>query len=410
MRAIFISYRREDAEGEAGRLFDDLVGVFGEDSVFMDVAAIDKGIDFRKAIDDNVSTCGVLLAIIGKDWVDAKNEAGQRRLDDAADFVRLETGSALKRDIPVIPVLVHGARMPRAEQLPDDLKNLVYRNGVELTGARWRSDVQALIQSLRPHVGETKSTPEVQGQVAAQPAMERAAPVRVPAPTPRREVAISSPAEKKPLGLILGVAAAVVVIGAVLVYMMMPKQVVVPDLTGMTLPDATAKLQSLNLVVGRRTTKEAPAKDPNTVLNQSPAPNSRVNSGTAINLVIATEGARVPSQGDMRPQPPNPKEPECAPTYWTENTPRYRVLYVWSSDRSALGADVFLDGKCQGRIESHPGSPDVYAMFPVLPGSYNLRIQRKGFPDFERTVKAAPPAVPPAQAAKIPVQFSLTPR
>ena len=130
MRAIFISYRREDAEGEAGRLFDDLVEVFGEDSVFMDVAAIDKGIDFRKAIDDNVSACGVLLAIIGRDWVDAKNEAGQRRLDDAADFVRLETGSALKRDIPVIPVLVHGARMPRAEQLPDDLKNLVYRNGV----------------------------------------------------------------------------------------------------------------------------------------------------------------------------------------------------------------------------------------------------------------------------------------
>ena len=118
MRAIFVSYRRDDSEGEAGRLFDDLVGHFGEDSVFMDVAAIEVGRDFRKAIDESIATCGVLLAVIGKEWTDAKNEAGQRRLDDPFDFVRLETASALKRDIPVIPVLVHGAKMPRADQLP----------------------------------------------------------------------------------------------------------------------------------------------------------------------------------------------------------------------------------------------------------------------------------------------------
>ncbi len=72
MRPIFISYRRHNAEGEAGHLFDDIVNVYGEDSVFMDVATIEKGRDFRKVIDDNVSTCKVLLAIIGKDWVDAK--------------------------------------------------------------------------------------------------------------------------------------------------------------------------------------------------------------------------------------------------------------------------------------------------------------------------------------------------
>ena len=277
--------------------------------------------------------------------------------------------------------------------------------GSELTGARWRSDVQALIQSLRSHVGETKGGPEVQRQVAAPLAMERAAPVRQP------EAAISPPAEKKPLGLILGIVAAVVVVGAVVVYMMMPSNVIVPDLTGMTLPDATAKLQSLNLVVGRRTTKEAPAKDPNTVLNQSPAPNSRVNSGTAINLVVAERGK---AEGGVQPSPSPPKnpgkEPECSPTYSTADTPRYRVLYVWSPDRSALGADVFLDGKCQGRIEAEAGSSNVYAMFPVPPGSYDIQVKKKGFPDFERNVKAAPPAKPPEQAAKIPVQFSLTPR
>ena len=118
MRAIFISYRREDTEGQAGRLFDDLVEQFGKDSVFMDVAGIEPGRDFRRAIDEQVSSCGVLLALIGKSWLDAKDESGRRRLDDAMDFVRLETGSALKRDIPVIPVLVRGASMPRADQLP----------------------------------------------------------------------------------------------------------------------------------------------------------------------------------------------------------------------------------------------------------------------------------------------------
>ena len=151
MRAIFISYRREDAEGQAGRLFNDLARYFGEDSVFMDVAGIEPGRDFRRVIDEHVASCGVLLAMIGKTWIDATDESGRRRLEDPMDFVRLETASALKRDIPVVPVLVHGARMPRAEQLPEDLAELAYRNGVELTHARWDSDVQVLIKALSPY-------------------------------------------------------------------------------------------------------------------------------------------------------------------------------------------------------------------------------------------------------------------
>ena len=121
MRAIFISYRREDTEGQAGRLFDDLVKLFGEESVFMDVAAIEPGRDFRKAIDEQVASCGVLLALMGRNWLDARDPGGRRRLDDPLDFVRLETAAALKRDIPVVPVLVQGASMPRADQLPEDL-------------------------------------------------------------------------------------------------------------------------------------------------------------------------------------------------------------------------------------------------------------------------------------------------
>jgi hypothetical protein len=152
MRAIFISYRRDDSEGQAGRLYDDLIRQFGEGSVFMDVAAIEPGFDFRKVIDESVSSCGVLLALIGPAWLDAKDETGRRRLDDALDFVRLETAAALKRDIPVVPVLVAKARMPRAEQLPDDLKELAYRNGVELTHARWDTDVQVLVKALQRHM------------------------------------------------------------------------------------------------------------------------------------------------------------------------------------------------------------------------------------------------------------------
>jgi len=152
MRAIFISYRRDDSEGQAGRLYDDLVQRFGNAAVFMDVVGIEPGRDFRKVIDKNVTSCGVLLAVLGPSWLDAKDETGLRRLDNPMDFVRLETAAALKRDIPVIPVLVRGARMPKPEQLPDDLKELAYRNGLELTHARWDSDIEVLIKALQRHV------------------------------------------------------------------------------------------------------------------------------------------------------------------------------------------------------------------------------------------------------------------
>jgi hypothetical protein len=152
MRAIFISYRRDDTEGQAGRLFQDLSATFGSETVFMDVSGIEPGIDFRRAIEKQTESCGVLLALIGRNWLTITNPDGTRRLDDSNDVVRFETASALRRDIPVIPVLVQGARMPRAEDLPDDLKDLAFRNSVEITHARWDSDMQLLIKALQPHV------------------------------------------------------------------------------------------------------------------------------------------------------------------------------------------------------------------------------------------------------------------
>ena len=223
MRAIFISYRREDSEGQAGRLFNDLARHFGEDSVFMDVAGIEAGRDFRLVIDENVATCGVLLAMIGKSWIDAKDESGRRRLEDPMDFVRLETASALKRDIPVVPVLVHGARMPRTEQLPEDLAPLAYRNGVELTHARWDSDVQVLIKALSRYV--ESQHPDADRANTGSPARvpgkaENAGTVRPPG-TVDNKPAGSAQTPKTSLGMIIAgsvVAIAVAVGGGYVWY------------------------------------------------------------------------------------------------------------------------------------------------------------------------------------------------
>jgi len=147
--SIFISYRREDSEGQAGRLYEGLAAHFGEDRVFMDVAVIRAGRDFRREIEERVAGCAVLLTVIGRQWLEARNAAGQRRVDDPADFVRLETSAALARpDITVVPVLVGGARMPEAEDLPAALQDMAFRNAVPLTHQRWDSDLEVLIADI----------------------------------------------------------------------------------------------------------------------------------------------------------------------------------------------------------------------------------------------------------------------
>jgi TIR domain len=132
MGAIFISYRREETAGEARALFNDLVATLGKDSVFMDVDNISLGRDFRLMLQDRLASCDLMIVLIGKDWLFCKNENGRSRLENPDDFVRLEVGTALKWNIPVTPVLVHGAQIPSADQLPEDLRDLSYRNGFEL--------------------------------------------------------------------------------------------------------------------------------------------------------------------------------------------------------------------------------------------------------------------------------------
>lgn len=148
MARIFISYRRGDSAGHAGRLYDRLSERFGQARVFMDIDHIGPGVDFVAVIEAAVAKCDVLLALIGEEWLDTTDAEGRRRLDDPEDFVRVEIATALRRNILVIPVLVQGAKMPRALDLPGDLAMLARRNALELSDSRWRFDVGRLIETL----------------------------------------------------------------------------------------------------------------------------------------------------------------------------------------------------------------------------------------------------------------------
>lgn len=155
---IFISYRRDDAAYPAGWLFDLLVDRYGAGGLFKDVNSIQLGDDFVEVITAAVQSCRVLLAVIGKRWLNAVDEDGRRRLDDPGDFVRLEIEGALHRNVRIIPILVEGARMPRAAELPESLEKLAYREALELGPAQFARDIHRLLKALdsigsddRPH-------------------------------------------------------------------------------------------------------------------------------------------------------------------------------------------------------------------------------------------------------------------
>ena len=149
MSGIFISYRRQDTSGYAGRLYEHLARHFGKQHVFMDIDTLQPGLDFGHALDQAVERSDVLLALIGPSWLSAVDAEGHRRLENPDDFVRLEIASALARgDIRVVPVLFGNAAMPRAAMLPEDLKPLARRHAVEISDNRWDYDVRRLIAQL----------------------------------------------------------------------------------------------------------------------------------------------------------------------------------------------------------------------------------------------------------------------
>ncbi len=154
---VFISYRREETAYPAGWLYDRLAERYGGGQIFKDVDSIQLGDDFVEVITTAVGSCDVLLALIGEEWLTITDAQGRRRLDDPDDFVRLEIEAALTRNVRVIPILVDGASMPRADQLPDSLARLVRRQALELSPARFDFDTNRLLKVLDTTLAEVRT-------------------------------------------------------------------------------------------------------------------------------------------------------------------------------------------------------------------------------------------------------------
>jgi len=153
---IFISYRRQDAAGNAGRLLDRLEREFGRKSLFFDVDSIPLGLNFVTILRQEVTRCNVLLALIGPAWARIRNEAGARCLENPLDFVRIEIATALARDIPVVPVLFDGTAIPTQDELPDELKELALRNGLSIRHESFHADAGKLAKALEAIAAEPK--------------------------------------------------------------------------------------------------------------------------------------------------------------------------------------------------------------------------------------------------------------
>ena len=149
---IFLSYRREDTAGYAGRLYDRLNARF-PNRVFMDVTSIEAGADFVDTIEHAVGSCGAFILLIGENWLTVTDSGGHRRLDDPQDMVATEIAIALERNIRVIPALVGTAPMPTEIDLPPKVIALARRNALRLTDQDWDHDVERLIDLLERKLG-----------------------------------------------------------------------------------------------------------------------------------------------------------------------------------------------------------------------------------------------------------------
>ena len=200
---VFISYRREETAYAAGWLFDRLADHLGRGQIFKDVDSIQLGDDFVEAIRKAVASCNVLLALIGDQWLTITDEQGRARLQDPHDFVRLEIEAALARDVRVIPILVEGARMPHADQLPPSLANLVHRQALELSPSRFDFDTTRLLRVLDRTLGEVHA--EHSAAPEAQPSPTRPHPAAKVSRVRRRPRIVAITALAVAVAAIIGV-------------------------------------------------------------------------------------------------------------------------------------------------------------------------------------------------------------
>ena len=207
MAGIFVSYRRDDSRDVAGRLVDRLRQVYSEDQLFLDIDGIPAGANFESVLDERLKACDVLLAVIGPRWLSAQDAGGARRLDSPEDYVRREIAAALDRDdVRVIPLLVSGAAMPRAAELPEDLRRLATRQSFQLRYERFNADANDLIAQI----------------------------AKVVSPAGKRRPGKST--------LALGALAACLIAGAIVYYSVLPKLKPAAQLSNSVLRDEAIKL------------------------------------------------------------------------------------------------------------------------------------------------------------------------
>ena len=147
MAGIFISYRRDDSQGFAGRLADDLTEIFGPDQVFRDVE-IPAGYDFTEVLSRAVAACDVLLVVIGRSWQVPSEHTAKSRLFDPGDRVRAEIEAAFDHGKHVIPLLVAGANMCTAAELPESIAHLSKMQAFKMTDGHWDDDIRDLVATL----------------------------------------------------------------------------------------------------------------------------------------------------------------------------------------------------------------------------------------------------------------------
>ncbi len=210
-KGIFISYRRDDARHAAGRVADELSNTFGAEHVFRDVEGIELGLDFVDSLENALAKCSVMLVLIGRHWLDITDaKDGKRRLDNPHDWIRQEIATALNRKVRVVPVLLEGAGLPDGSELPKDLRPLVRRQALELADVSWRGDVRRLTEML-------SKLPEFSSvDKPVIPPTPPPAPPPTPTPTPSPTPSpTASPDNKSRKSMWIGVAALIVVLGAI---------------------------------------------------------------------------------------------------------------------------------------------------------------------------------------------------
>ncbi|HEX6704499.1 MAG TPA: NB-ARC domain-containing protein [Albitalea sp.] len=220
--SIYISYRRADAAGWARALYTQLAQEFGLDSVFMDLGSVSIGESFADVVASALARASAMVVVIGPGWLDARDPDGQRRLDNPDDFIRLEVAQALKAGLPVVPLLVGEAVMPRASDLPPDLAPLVRRQGIEVREGSFNAGIDVLIEALRNYA-PMPTQPEL---ATVAPMARPSAPMHHdPAPVAAREervargAAVSVQRGTKPAWL--AVAAGGILVAAGLGYWML---------------------------------------------------------------------------------------------------------------------------------------------------------------------------------------------